>query len=83
MEYWILTEETLEEVLPKIAADGNYFGRDGKAEPLLHYFQWAMQQAHNFDCELVVYKKDGQWKHLNISRQYNVDWVMQHSEDRL
>lgn len=83
MEYWTVTKDSLEQFLPKIAADGGYFGKDGKAEPLLHYFEREMERANLFDCELVVYKKDGVWKHTSISRQYNVDFVMTHMEDKL
>jgi hypothetical protein len=77
MEYWALTEDNMEEILSKIAADGEYFGRDGVAEPLLSYFKNELHRAIINDCALVVFKKEGKWFHLCISSVYGVDYVMQ------
>lgn len=83
MEYWVLSEDTLEEVLPKIALDKVWFGRSGEAEALIRYFERELNDAQNRDAHLVVYKKDGMWKHVCISREYNVDFVMKQAEELL
>ena len=82
MEYWTLNADNIEDVVAKIADDGYRFGKPGPL-PLLKYFQRELERADLRNNELVVYKKDGQWKHLDINRRYNVDFVMTHAEDRL
>lgn len=80
MEYWVLNEDTLDDVVAKLAASGQGFT---ETKALARYFRTEIGQAQVRNCELVIYNKDNQWRHLFIHRSYNVDFVMTHAGDRL
>lgn len=65
MEYWIVTEDSLDEVAEKTNRDRRFFERE-------------MQRINDYNCELVVFFHEGQWKQVSIDRKYNVDFVMKH-----
>ncbi len=70
MEYWVLSEDTLDTVAERSGRDRNYFEREMKQQAL-------------YDNTLVVYFKDGLWKQVAINNHYNVKFVMEKMEDQL
>lgn len=65
VRYFTVTEETLDSVSEETGTQKSYFEKE-------------LERAIIYNNHLVVFFHEGQWKQLDISRQYNVDFVMKH-----
>jgi hypothetical protein len=78
MEYWIVTEETLDEVVKKVDQFKEYTGSS-----LRWYFENEMKRGCEMNCTLVVLYAREEWQHMFISNRYSVPFVIRQLEARL
>lgn len=69
--YLIVSKDTLDEVASSMAAGNPYHESNIRS-----FFERDMQEADIRNCDIVVFRQDGQWKSIAIDRFYDIPFVM-------
>lgn len=78
MEYFVVSEETIEDVAEKVGEFRIYSGKR-----LIDFLRHRMVQAHAMNCKFVIFKAREQWDALFVNNDYRVELFMRHLEERL